>query len=106
MQHHPWCCIFFVQLNDEALFSTSCQRRKSQETSINPGVSVEFDMNDAEINRYALREAQARETPASRTMIKYPEQKLTEPEMLVLFELSVLVKHISEMGLHLVANHL
>ena len=39
-------------------------------------------------------------------MIKYPEQKLTEPEMLVLFELSVLVKHISEMGLNLVANHL
>ena len=42
-------------------------------------------MNDAEINRYALRDAQARETPASRTMIKYPEQKLTEPEMLVLY---------------------
>ena len=62
-------------------------------------------MNDAEINRYALRDAQARETPASRTMIKYPEQKLTEPEMLVLFELSVLVKHISEMGLNLITNH-
>ena len=41
-------------------------------------------MNDAEITSYALRDAQARETPASRTMIKDPEHKLTEPEMLVL----------------------
>ena len=63
-------------------------------------------MNDAEINRYALRDPRTRETPASRTMIKDPEQKLTEPEMLVLYDSSILVKHISKMSLNLVANHL
>ncbi len=107
MQHHPWCCIFFVQLNDEALFSTSCQRRKSQETSINPGVSVEFDMNDVDIsNLHCVTHKPRKHQQVGLSNIRPRTHKLTEPEMLVLFESSILVKHVSKMSLNFVANHL